>query len=86
MNDDYQFLLIFNKKHHENKRPAQYKKIEDMSQFSLETPFDDSKFNFTKTSDEEDLARTTDAVVKVNISPIFETHSLFLPKMLEKLP
>lgn len=76
---------MYSKRHGANKRPAQYKKCEDLSEFSLEQPFDESKFNFAKASTEEDLAYAEEATVKINVSPVLETHSLLIPYLHRKV-
>ena len=68
-----------------NKRPIQYKQT-DNNNFNLNTPFDTSKFNFEKASAEEHIAETKEAVVLVNISPLFESHSLYIPYLYMKCP
>jgi len=83
--DEFQCLLMYSKRHGASKRPAQYKKCEDLSKFSVKQPFDDSKFNFAKASTEEDMANAEEATVKINVSPVFETHSLLIPFLQRKV-
>ena len=54
-------------------------------------PFDDEKFHFLKATGEEDLVEIihknkTRSIIKVNISPVFETHSVYIPYIDTKIP
>lgn len=76
---------MYSKRHGAGKRPAQYKKCENLSEFNLSQPFDDSKFNFTKTSTDEDLGQGEEVTLKVNVSPVLESHTLLIPYLQNKV-
>ena len=55
------------------------------------TPFSDEKFHFLKATGFEDLVEiqhqnNTRSVIKVNISPVFESHSVWIPHIDNKIP
>ena len=79
--------MMFSKTHDKNKTKGSHAKVTDLKEFKLSNNFDGAKTNFRQKK-EGDIAHTDSlqTTVKVNISPVFETHSLIIPYLYLKCP
>jgi hypothetical protein len=76
-------LYMCSKKFSSNKRESNHNEV-SLEQFSVKPHFDEAKFNFLKSSSDEDILSYQDQdnwrhVVKVNVSPLFAGHCLYIP-------
>lgn len=89
-------MLMHSNEHHLKKRSSQYQKNIPID-FKLLIPFEEEKFHFLKASGVEDIIEIWEkppldeskgkrSIIKVNISPVFRGHSVYLPHVDDKIP